>query len=80
MGKSKGGRAKVKVQQKMPKGAESDKMMGMFNQMLGTERPDYTVVKPKCDELLKCLEKVKNLLYKFGNSPISKSFPNLEIF
>lgn len=48
---------------------------GMFNQMLGTEKPEASVVKPKYEELIRTLESISRLTTKFGTSVLLKTFP-----
>jgi hypothetical protein len=68
-----GGQVKTKIQK--IGGQDADQMMGMFNQMLGTERPEFSVVKPKLEKLCKVLNSVQTLLSKFNQSDIRKGFP-----
>jgi len=68
-----GGQVKTKI--KNIGGKDTDQMMSMFNQMLGTERPEYSVVKPKLERLCKILNSVQSLLSKFIQSDIRKGFP-----
>jgi len=74
MGKKGGG---VKVISKGTPGIGGDvkNVTGMFNQMLGTERPDHNVVKPKYEELIRLLDSISSLINKFGTSVIVKLFP-----
>lgn len=72
MGKP-GGRVKV-----MKSGAMKEdisQVTGMFNQMLGTERPEASVVRPKYEELMRTLESISRLTTTFGTSVLVKMFP-----
>jgi len=72
MGKP-GGRVKV-----MKSGAMKEdisQVTGMFNQMLGTERPEASVVRPKYEELIRILTSTTNLTTRFGTSVLAKLFP-----
>lgn len=68
-----GGQVKTKI--KNIGGQDADQMMNMFNQMLGTERPEYGVIRPKLETLCKTLISIKTLLNKFIQSDIRKGFP-----
>lgn len=68
-----GGQVKTKI--KNIGGKDADQMMSMFNQMLGTERPEFSVIKPKLEKLCKILNSVQTLLNKFIQSDIRKGFP-----
>lgn len=71
MGKSKGGFSKT-VKKSALKGQDKDEMMGMFNKMLGTERPDYNIILPKYKVLIEKLNSVVKLLNKFSSCNIAE--------
>ena len=72
-----GRRGNARVIQKKSANMKEDvsNVTSMFNQMLGTERPDAMVVKPKYEELLKVLMTTSDKITKFAQTVINKMFP-----
>lgn len=59
--------SRTKVVQRISKNDISDDMSHMFKQMMGEETPDYSIIKPKYDELLVIITNLSTLLLKFTN-------------
>lgn len=63
------------IKRRIIKDEGTDQMNSMFNQMLGNERPDYSVIYPKYQTLVSVLNTIKSLFDKFKKSPITTLFP-----